>query len=200
MGPRVLARLAVALAALAAVAAVLGRYGHADLAALGHPRTGADEQVVALGTLAAWACLARLAYALLAVACRLRAPDGFSRRLAGRVLGISTAAATGLAAGVLAAAPAVADGPRDPYGPAGPFDRPVPASAPATPPLTVVRPGDTLWGIAARAAGIRAGPAVVAAAWPRWYAANHSVIGPDPDLVLPGLRLVPPAADPGGTS
>lgn len=60
----------------------------------------------------------------------------------------------------------------------------------------VVRPGDTLWEIARdelEAAGRRAEPADVALAWPRWYAANADVVGPDPDLIRPGQVLVPPS-------
>lgn len=62
----------------------------------------------------------------------------------------------------------------------------------------VVRRGDTLWDIAARHLGEDADAGAIAAAWPRWYAANKSLIGPDPDLILPGTRLVPPspAVDP----
>ncbi len=58
----------------------------------------------------------------------------------------------------------------------------------------VVRRGDTLWDIAARALGSDASVADIAASWPGWYAANRSTIGPDPDLILPGQRLRPPAA------
>jgi nucleoid-associated protein YgaU len=56
----------------------------------------------------------------------------------------------------------------------------------------VVRRGDTLWDIAARHLGQDASPAEIAAEWPRWHAANSAVIGPDPDLLLPGQRLLPP--------
>jgi nucleoid-associated protein YgaU len=56
----------------------------------------------------------------------------------------------------------------------------------------VVRRGDTLWDIAARHLGPHAPAAEVAAEWPRWHAANVTVIGPDPDLLLPGQRLLPP--------
>jgi nucleoid-associated protein YgaU len=60
----------------------------------------------------------------------------------------------------------------------------------------VVHRGDSLWSIAARRLGPGASDAEVAAAWPRWYAANRAVIGPDPDLVLPGQRLrVPGGGD-----
>lgn len=56
----------------------------------------------------------------------------------------------------------------------------------------VVRRGDTLWEIAARHLGAGATPAEVARAWPEWHRANRAVIGADPDLLLPGQRLVPP--------
>lgn len=61
--------------------------------------------------------------------------------------------------------------------------------------VTVVR-GDSLWAIAARHLGPDATPAAIAAEWPRWYAANKTVIGTDPDLILVGQQLTPPAAAP----
>jgi len=55
----------------------------------------------------------------------------------------------------------------------------------APPPVTwVVRPGNTLSGIAA-ALGVRGG-------WPALYAANRRVIGPDPDVIRPGVILAVP--------
>lgn len=80
-----------------------------------------------------------------------------------------------------------------------------PATAPATtaslppapgPEPVVVRPGDTLWDIAARRLDPGAPASQVAAEWHRWYAANRAVIGPDPDLIHPGLRLRPPPGPP----
>ncbi len=68
-----------------------------------------------------------------------------------------------------------------------------PARADASARPVVVRPGDTLWAIAAGRLGPGAGDSAVASEWPRWYAANRAVIGPDPDLILPGQRLTPPA-------
>lgn len=56
----------------------------------------------------------------------------------------------------------------------------------------VVRRGDTLWDIAARHLGPTATAEETAREWPRWYEANREVIGPEPDLILPGQRLVPP--------
>lgn len=58
----------------------------------------------------------------------------------------------------------------------------------------VVRAGDTLWSLAARHLGGQATVQDVAEEWPRWYAANREVIGPDPDLILPGQELRIPAA------
>jgi len=58
----------------------------------------------------------------------------------------------------------------------------------------VVRPGDSLWTIAARYLGPHASAEAVARDWPRWYDANRAVIGGDPDLVRPGQLLVPPPA------
>src|SRR3954470_21823069 len=59
--------------------------------------------------------------------------------------------------------------------------------------VTRVRPGDSLWSIAA---GLVRRPTAtrVALTWPALYAANRSVIGADPDLIHPGTRLVVPAA------
>jgi hypothetical protein len=57
----------------------------------------------------------------------------------------------------------------------------------------VVRPGDTLWDIAARHLGPNASNADIARAWPRWYAANRVSIGANPQLIHPGLVLQPPS-------
>jgi nucleoid-associated protein YgaU len=64
----------------------------------------------------------------------------------------------------------------------------------------VVRSGDTLWTLAERRLGPRATPARTVRAWPQWYAANHRVIGPDPDLIRPGqlLQAPDPTAHPRG--
>ena len=68
-----------------------------------------------------------------------------------------------------------------------------PLDRPADPAYVVtVRPGDCLWLIAARQLGPQATDAEIAAAWPDWYATNRWVIGADPNLLLPGQRLVAP--------
>lgn len=54
----------------------------------------------------------------------------------------------------------------------------------------VVRPGDTLWALAAVALPAGASETAVAAAWRRTYQLNRAVIGADPDLIRPGQVLV----------
>lgn len=63
----------------------------------------------------------------------------------------------------------------------------------AAPDSLVVRAGDTLWDITARHLGADADAATIATVWPLWFEANRDVIGADPDLILPGTRLVPPS-------
>lgn len=98
--------------------------------------------------------------------------------------------------------------PPTPSVPTTPTVRPAPTAPPARPATAtkptpgaaevVVVPGDSLWTIAARAlatrdAGRSIGAASIAAEWPRWWAANRAAIGADPDLLIPGERLRPPA-------
>ncbi len=56
----------------------------------------------------------------------------------------------------------------------------------------VVRPGDSLWSIAAERLGPFASDAEIAESWPRWHARNAPVIGPDPGLLRPGQILSAP--------
>jgi nucleoid-associated protein YgaU len=56
----------------------------------------------------------------------------------------------------------------------------------------VVRSGDSLWAIAERQLGSQATTQAIAAEWQRWYAANRALIGPDPDLITPGMVLHAP--------
>ena len=85
-------------------------------------------------------------------------------------------------------------------------DVPAPATPPATTRPTVVetqhdtppgvhevRPGDSLWSIAASHAGTT-DSAAVGALVAALHEANHSVIGTDPDLIHPGQELVLPAS------
>jgi nucleoid-associated protein YgaU len=57
-----------------------------------------------------------------------------------------------------------------------------------------VQAGDTLWDIAARHLGHGASDLDVALQWPRWYQANASIIGQNPDVLLPGQILQPPSS------
>lgn len=59
----------------------------------------------------------------------------------------------------------------------------------------LVRPGDSLWAIAEERLGSGATAGEVADHWHRIYERNADVIGPDPDLILPGQRLDLPATD-----
>ena len=137
-----------------------------------------------------------------------RCTPALVRRVAATAVGVA------LAAGV--AAPALADtGPRTPAparapaaGTTGPAtglvglalpDRatgpaPVAASALAlrARPVHVVRPGESLWSISAALLPADVGDAAVDRAWHRLHAANRERVGPDPDLVHPGTRLVVP--------
>ena len=63
---------------------------------------------------------------------------------------------------------------------------------PAANESVVVRPGDSLWVIAATRLGRSASKDQVAVAWPRWYAANRVEIGSDPSLIRPGQILHTP--------
>ncbi len=110
------------------------------------------------------------------------------------VLGLAVTAGTGAAAaadpagtGPPAPAPAGLDGLPLPDRPVGGGTR-SPAPAEVT-----VRSGDTLWDLAAAELPARAADSVVDRTWRAWYAANRRTVGPDPDLLLPGQRLVAPA-------
>ncbi|HYH76978.1 MAG TPA: LysM domain-containing protein [Arthrobacter sp.] len=65
---------------------------------------------------------------------------------------------------------------------------------PESPAEITVLAGDTLWDIAARHLGPAASDVDVALHWPRWYQANKAKIGENPDVLLPGQVLKPPAA------
>ncbi|MEP6463368.1 MAG: hypothetical protein ABJC62_08135 [Frankiaceae bacterium] len=84
---------------------------------------------------------------------------------------------------------------RQPPGPHKSRTAAAPAVASAGAAVTV-RGGDTLWAIARRGLGGFPTQAEVATAWPRWYAANRAVIGPNPDVLQPGDVLRDPAGPP----
>lgn len=67
------------------------------------------------------------------------------------------------------------------------------------PEVHVVRRGESLWSIARDHLGPQATDAQVARAWPRWWAANRRVVGPDPSLIVPGQHLRVPGRRSAGT-
>jgi hypothetical protein len=153
--------------------------------------------------LLALGCLVQLAlssWVLLAVAVSLaRAPAPLVHAVTPRLLRRALFAGT---IGALALAPVHADQVAAPGRPVHDLtglqlpDRPI-ASAPRVskdpdPAAVVVRPGDTLWAIAARSLPVGATDAEIARACTRWHAANRDVIGDDPNLIFPMQRLVPP--------
>jgi hypothetical protein len=75
--------------------------------------------------------------------------------------------------------------------------RPVPAGPEPADRVHVVRPGDTLWDIAAADVGESSDDALTTAHWHRIHRLNRAVIGSDPDLIHPGqqLRMPTPQQD-----
>ncbi|UPO75606.1 LysM domain-containing protein [Arthrobacter sp. Helios] len=63
---------------------------------------------------------------------------------------------------------------------------------PAAGTRVTVLAGDTLWDLAAAQLGPLATAVEVADLWPQWYELNRQVVGPDPDVLLPGQILVVP--------
>jgi len=72
------------------------------------------------------------------------------------------------------------------------LDRSVPGGG-APDRTVVVRYGDSLWTIVARHLGPGATDEQIAYEWPRWWSANHHIVGTDPDRIMPGQRLTPPS-------
>ncbi|WP_159797633.1 LysM peptidoglycan-binding domain-containing protein [Puerhibacterium puerhi] len=97
--------------------------------------------------------------------------------------------------------PAAAAPAEEPAAPSEPADVDVAAEVrrdtahpgPAPDGSVVVHRGDTLWDIAARWLGGSPSDGEILAATVRWHEANRDVVGDDPDLVLPGQVLRPPA-------
>lgn len=65
---------------------------------------------------------------------------------------------------------------------------------PETAAEVTVLAGDSLWSIAAHALGPEASDVDIALEWPRWFEANRTAIGDNPDMLLPGQILHPPSA------
>jgi nucleoid-associated protein YgaU len=193
---QVRARAVLAVLAGVALATVLWRL---------HPSTpagpGNDGQIVRVVAWAAWAVAAYLVAGFLtsAAAVAIAGARGVRRRFLLSVpplvrRTVAFAVGVGFAGAVLTPASALAD----------PADRP--DGTPVTPTIgaldwsrssepsavVVVRAGDSLWRIAARALGPASPAAAVAATWPRWWRVNRPVVGPDPDVLHPGQQLQPP--------
>jgi len=139
--------------------------------------------------LGCWLWLA-VTSALVAAEAALTGATCRSSRFAPRVVRtlVATACGAGLAAGLTG--PALAD----PMGNAPEVhlldglqlpDRATGTPRPQAPAAhqVTVRPGDSLWAIARRQD----------TDWPSLYRANRAVIGADPDLIQPGMRLVVPS-------
>ncbi|HEY8717904.1 LysM peptidoglycan-binding domain-containing protein [Pengzhenrongella sp.] len=148
----------------------------------------------------------------------------------GRALALAIGAGVGLASGVIPAGAEPADPPADlgwvatqagdggagaqtplsgasgaPQGaPPGAAHVAPPGAASVAPPgatgSVTVRPGDSLWAIAADHLPADASATDIAAEWPRWYESSRAVVGGDPDHIQPGQSLTAPPADSGGPS
>ncbi len=220
MSVRRLVLATAAMAVVAAGLTVLTGPWHAALPALGDvagltATADPDRVVLAAVGLLAWAVWTWGVLGLLLTAASgvPGACGDLARALARLVLPASLRTASGLALGVglvvagppAAAAPesaqpaaVVPDWPAGDGGPAAPPPAPPDWPTAATPQVTgehLVLPGDCLWRIAEdRLSADGADPtnAEVATAVHRWWSANESVIGADPDLIHPGQVLRPP--------
>ena len=175
---------------------------------------GPDGAAITLSCAGLWCVAAWLGVGLLAAAAtQLPGSIGRMARSASRAMLpaalyrlVAAAAGLGILVAPVVAAARAASAPAIPA-PTWPTTTPRPTVRPPQPARptrgssqgrgVVVRPGDSLWAIAATRLGPQATPALVAATWPRWYAANRAVIGADPDLIRPGQLLQPAASTQG---
>lgn len=138
--------------------------------------------LVALAAAAAWAGLVTACVLLEAWRARAAGRRAQLRRVVLACCGIAIAAP---APGALADDTGIAGLPLP--------DRAVgPAHAVPVARTVVVSPGDCLWTIAAAGLPGGASDASITARWRAIYRLNRTVIGADPDLVVPGQRLVLP--------
>jgi hypothetical protein len=204
------------LVALATVSLTTSRY---VAGAWGPPADGLTTRTAAtlLGDVMLVALVVVLAWVAAAGALdRLRRRAGLLGQVAGAAwrllvpaamrVAVTTVATVGGVSGVGSLTPVAAMDAAAPPDAALPrLDRPTTSAAPAAvrsapvadhvPARVTVMPGDSLWRIASRHLGPGATTPAVAAHWPRWYEANRARIGPDPDLILVGTQLRPPAPE-----
>jgi nucleoid-associated protein YgaU len=140
----------------------------------------ADAAIVAMATWTTGLAAGYLIVGVLAAALRNRP------RIGRAVLGVAVATAV-TGGGVALAQP---DDGGSPHPPAISVSWPI---RPTHPRSVVVTPGDSLWTIAARRLE-RPTAVRVAAAWPHWWRTNRRVVGPDPNLIRPGQRLLAPTS------
>ncbi len=191
-----------ATAGLGAVGVVArAQLARADLTVVALRRTPLDVALTEVAAIALLGCALWMWVATTAVVADVLRGTRCSRRCARGI-------PTGVRRVVLAACGiALAGGLAQPSYAAGPHVHqahlsglPLPDRAVAGPPhvrRTVrVRPGDTLWSLAAHDLPADSPDAGIAARWHAIYAANRSLIGPDPDVIVPGLRLRLPGKDP----
>jgi hypothetical protein len=224
MSTRRLAATALGMTLVGAVLAYLGPGATALQEAFAHPQhvadtAGPDTLVLAWAGALAWTVWAWGVIGLLLTAAT--AARGLLGRVAATLLRAvlpagarrAAAVALGLGLGVGLTTPAFATA-TEPVAAAAP-DWPPAAAAPDWPEAAPAEPapdwptpvdgehvvlrGDCLWDIAAAHLTADAGSpptdAAIADAVATWWTTNRSVIGPDPDLLLPGQVLHPPGRD-----
>ncbi len=200
-------RCVLVAAASTVGAALLGRALARGAVSPGAPTATVDEALVriclgGLLTVVAWAWLATLCVVTEAWRgrpgrTRVSAP---LRRVVLLCCGVALAAPVGTAAGDEPGPRPAISGLPMPERAVGPTHHPpVAGHRPAGPRArtVVVRAGDCLWHLAAADLPPDASPTRVTARWQLNYRLNAGVIGPDPDLIHPGQRLVLPPDRPG---
>ena len=224
MSARRLAAAALAMALVGAVLAHLGPGATGLREAFAHPQhvadsAGPDTLVLAWAGALAWTVWGWGVIGLLLTAATA-APGLLGRVAAALLRGVlpagarrAVAVALGIGLGVGLTTPAFATAPGS-VAAAAP-DWPPAAAAPDWPDAAPAEPapdrptpvdgdhvvlrGDCLWDIAAAdltaAAGSPPTDTAIADAVAAWWTTNRSVIGPDPDLLLPGQVLHPPGRD-----
>lgn len=194
--PRLRCTLVWGAATVAALLAV-GVLGPDARALLHGPGADVEKALVRCGSVvllgcAAWAWLATSTVVVQALRGRAPTrgvPDGM-RRLVLLACGATLAAGLASPAG---AEPGLSGLPLPDRATGAAVSSHQPAPAPAERTVTV-RPGDSLWDLAAAELDPSAPPGRVEQHWQRLYQLNRPAVGPDPDLIHPGqqLRLPPP--------